>query len=172
MASGKTQVGKALADILGWRFLDFDAVIEEDEGSPISEIFRQVGEDRFREIETAVGHRLLSLDDVVLASGGGWPARPGRMESLPEGTASVWLKVDPEVAVKRALEEGPTRPLLACEDPTGRARTLLREREPFYRLANLAIDSSLAGPDILAQRIRDFFFEAGVDAVHRLPPQK
>lgn len=172
MASGKTQVGRALAGLLGWRFLDFDSVIEEASGSSIAEIFQRHGEAHFRELETETGQRLLRLNDVVLATGGGWPVQVGRMESLPPGTSSVWLQVEPEVAVARAEREGPTRPLLDCADPLERARILLREREPFYRLADLAIDSSSAGPDILAQRIRDFFLEAGSDTVQRPPPQK
>ena len=83
----------------------------------------------------------------------------------------MWLKVEPEVAVERARRDGPTRPLLAREDPVEQARILLQEREPFYRLAHLTIDSSLAGPDILAQHIRDFFLEGGADAIHVSPPQ-
>ena len=172
MASGKTRVGRALASLLGWDFLDFDRVIEEETRLTIPEVFQRFGETRFRELESDVGRRLMRLNQVVLAPGGGWPAHPGRMESLPKGTLSVWLRVDLEVAVERAQREGPTRPMLACGDPMERARDLLLEREPFYRLAHLTIDSSLAEPDILAQRIRDYFFEGGADRIHASPPQQ
>ena len=96
MGSGKTQVGQALARRLGWQFRDFDQEVRFRVGLPIPEIFRQHGEARFREMEAAVGAELLKEEDVVLASGGGWPAGPTRMEALPPGTLSVWLKVTAE----------------------------------------------------------------------------
>ena len=100
MGSGKTQVGQALARRLGWRFRDFDQEIRSRVGLPIPEIFRQHGEGRFREVEEAVGAELLLEEGVVLASGGGWPEALGRMESLPEGTFSVWLQVEAEEAAR------------------------------------------------------------------------
>ena len=89
MASGKTRVGRLLAHRLGWSFRDFDSEIVSREGLSISEIFRQHGEGSFREMEARIGSELLGEDHVVLASGGGWPTGPGRMEDLPEGTLSV-----------------------------------------------------------------------------------
>jgi len=155
MGSGKTLVGQALARRLGWAFRDFDQEIRFRVGLPIPEIFRQHGEAHFRDMEREVGAGLLGETKVVLASGGGWPADVGRMDDLPPGTFSVWLKVTAEEAVRRVREEGPTRPLLAVSDPLARARNLLSEREPYYRKASWALDSQAGDPEELARRIEE-----------------
>jgi shikimate kinase len=163
MGSGKTKVGQALARRLGWTFRDFDQEIRSRVGLPIPDIFREHGEARFREMEEQVGADLLQEEGVVLASGGGWPIAPGRMEGLPEGTLSVWLRVLPEEAVRRAREEGPSRPLLEVTDPVGRARQILAEREACYGKAHLALDTMEAGAEELARSIEEFMNERGAD---------
>jgi shikimate kinase len=155
MGSGKTRVGQILARRLGWTFRDFDQEVRGRVGLPIPEIFRQHGEGFFREAEERVGAELLRECRVVLASGGGWPAALGRMESLGPDTLSVWLQVSPEVAVRRALEEGPTRPILAVRDPVARARALLSQREPYYALARVVLDSDETEPEVLATTIEE-----------------
>lgn len=156
MGSGKTSVGRALAHRLGWAFLDFDAAIEQREGLTVPEIFRIHGEARFREIEAEVGAEALALDRVVLAAGGGWPARPGRMESLDPGTLTVWLLVSARTAVRRIAQGGPERPLLDTPDPVAEATRLLAAREPFYRLARHAVDSESASVGELARNIEGY----------------
>jgi shikimate kinase len=161
MGSGKTLVGQALARRLGWGFRDFDQEVKIRSGLPIPEIFRQHGEGHFREMEAQVGQEVLLDESVVLASGGGWPTVLGRMEGLPEGTLSVWLIVTPEEAVRRAREEGPTRPLLEVKDPLARARKILAEREVHYRKAEVALDSQEGNPEELARRIEEIMNQSG-----------
>jgi shikimate kinase len=161
MGSGKTLVGQALARRLGWAFRDFDHEIRSRVGLPIPEIFRQHGEVHFREMEREVGETLLRERDVVLASGGGWPTSPGRLEEVPAGTVTVWLKVSAEEAVRRVREEGPTRPLLAVSDPLAKARELLMEREAHYEKADFSLDSSEGDPEELARRIEEMIPTTG-----------
>jgi shikimate kinase len=161
MGSGKTLVGQALARRLGWGFRDFDQEVRTRVGLPIPDIFRQHGEDHFREMEAEVAARLLREEEVVLASGGGWASRPGWLEDLPSGTISLWLKVSAEEAVRRVLKEGPTRPLLAVPDPLARARELLSAREPAYRAADLSLDSEGQDPAVLAERIEQLLEDSG-----------
>jgi shikimate kinase len=172
MGSGKTQVGQALAKALSWSFRDFDEEIGTRVGLPIPEIFRQHGEGFFREVEERVGAELLLEREVVLASGGGWPAAVGRMEGLGPLTFSIWLQVTAEEAVRRVGEEGPTRPLLAGADPVSRARALLKEREPYYGKAHAAIDATDSGPEELAGRIKILLNERGRELIRPLPPYK
>lgn len=153
MGSGKTRVGQLLARELGWTFRDFDQEIQSRVGLPIPHIFTRHGEDFFRDAEERVGAEFLLHGEVVLASGGGWPAALGRMDDLPPGTLSVWLKVSAEDAVRRVRKEGPTRPLLAVPDPVGRARELLDERGPYYRKADLAVDTTGSRPEEVAEWI-------------------
>jgi shikimate kinase len=161
MGSGKTQVGLALAQRLGWGFRDFDQEVRVRLGLPIPEIFRQHGEARFREVEEQVGNDLLAETECVLASGGGWPAALGRMEALPQGTLSVWLRVTPEEAVRRIRQEGPTRPLLSVEDPVDRAKELLAERERHYRKAHLHLETTGRTPPELVEEIEKSVIHAG-----------
>ena len=161
MGSGKTLVGQALARRLGWAFRDFDQEVRFRVGLPIPEIFRQHGEAHFREMERVVGAELLKEEQVVLATGGGWPADIGRVDALPPGTFTVWLKVTPEEAIRRAREEGPTRPLLAVPDPVERARELLRDRERFYEKAELALDSVGRTPEELVREIEAVMISTG-----------
>ena len=160
MGSGKTTVGRRLAQQLGWRFIDFDDVIEQEEDESVSAIFSSRGERYFREVEARVAGRLLEEDDVVLGSGGGWAAVAGRLESLPGATASVWLKVSPEEAVRRAESEPGSRPLLDGPQPLDRARTLLEERAPIYATARWAVDTEGISVEDVSARILGLLADA------------
>ena len=153
MASGKSAVGREVARLLDWRFLDFDEEIRRETGQEIADIFAGAGEAGFRAIEARMGRRLLRRDRVVLASGGGWAAGPGHMEGLAGDTLSVWLRVTPETAVERARRQGVERPLLTVARPVERARRLLARREPCYRLARLTLDGENVSVATLAGRI-------------------
>jgi shikimate kinase len=168
MGSGKTRVGQLLAQRLGWGFRDFDQEVKSRSGLPIPELFRQHGEVWFRELEEELGRELLEEEAVVLASGGGWPAAGGRMEGLGSDTFSVWLQVTPEEAVRRVTSEGPTRPLLAVEDPLQQAREILAKREGYYLKADEALDSQEGSPEYLARRVEELMAESGREW---LPPK-
>lgn len=172
MGSGKTRVGYALAHILGWSFRDFDEEIEDRVGVSITEIFRQHGEAFFREVEDRVAREMFRETNVVLASGGGWPAVQGRMEALESSTLSVWLRVSAEESIRRVLEDGPTRPLLAVSDPISAAKVLLKEREANYAKASVAFDTNDVAPEELAERITNLINEKGPDSTRPLPPYK
>ncbi len=155
MGSGKSAVGRRLARRLRWRFFDQDREVERHAGLAIPEIFRQEGEAGFRELEETVAGRLLGQDRAVIATGGGWPCFPGRLDDLPAGTLSVWLRVSPEVAVSRALGSPTVRPLLQVEDPLARARTLLETREPFYRKARWEVETDYRPAHAVARELVD-----------------
>lgn len=155
MGSGKTTVGRILAERLGWSFVDFDERIEARLRRSVERIFREMGEAEFRRVEAEVGRDLVGRDRVVLASGGGWPARPGRLEGLPPGTLTVWLRVSPEEALRRVRRAEEVRPLLERPDALAEAGRLLSEREPYYRRAALALDTEGAPAEELARSIEE-----------------
>lgn len=140
MASGKSTIGRHLAQRLGWRFIDFDDEIQRRTGVPIPEIFRSEGEAYFRRLEAELTEDVAAVEHVVLAPGGGWITRPELLEYFGDETAVVWLRISPEEAVRRAHLDLSKRPLLETADPIARARLLLREREPLYRLADAVVD--------------------------------
>jgi shikimate kinase len=137
--AGKTTVGRIVAQKLGAGYVDFDQVIVRKQGMPISQIFGLHGEQKFREMERQVAENALTGPPAVLAPGGGWAAQEGHIEKAREqGTYVIYLKVFPAVAANRSSGDG-TRPLLVGDDPLGRMKKLLDEREPFYKKADIEV---------------------------------
>jgi shikimate kinase len=153
MGSGKTSVGKRIAARLGWRFADFDDAIEAEEGSSVAEIFASRGEAYFRALEERVAKGLLAERNVVLASGGGWAAAPGRLETVPAGTASFWLQVSAPEALRRGSAAPGTRPLLSRADALQEAIRLIARRAPYYKEAMWAVDTERSSVDDVSDGI-------------------
>ena len=166
MAAGKTSVGAALARRLEWRFVDVDAEVERTAGASIPEIFRREGEAAFRRLEAAATEDALRSDEVVVASGGGWPSNPfADWPELPSGTVSVWLRVDGREAVRRARAQGLVeRPLLAGGDPEAAVEELLADRDAAYRRAAIHVDTGGRGPEEIAARLARAMRLAGARA--------
>jgi shikimate kinase len=153
MGAGKSSVGKSLARSLGWRFVDFDHEVEREAGATVTQIFEDGGEALFRTLEGRVGSRLLKATEVVLASGGGWPASPGRLQGVPEGTATIWLDVSVDEALRRAASQPLTRPLLLEQKSRERASKLLLQRIPFYASATWRVDTEGSTVEDVTARI-------------------
>lgn len=141
MGSGKSSVGADLAGRLGWRFADADDVVEREQGILIPDIFSKLGEPRFRELEHEVTQALLMEEHVVVASGGGWAAVPGRLDDLSRGTTTVWLRVSAEEAVRRAGTQPHYRPLLRGPDALAATQELLLLRTPLYARSEYEVDT-------------------------------
>lgn len=138
--SGKTTVGRLAGEQLGTPAVDIDAVIARREGKPITMIFAEKGEGAFRELERKEMEAALAGDASVIASGGGWAAQPGAVESAAGRALVIYLRTRPETATQRTEGEG-TRPLLIGENPVDRMRQLLKAREAAYLKADEKIDT-------------------------------
>ena len=147
MGAGKSTVGPMLADRLGWTFVDLDDDVAGRAGEPVHEIIRGRGLDTFRRLESEAGREVMRRRRVVVAVGGGWPAQPGHMELLTEGTLSVWLCVSAATAVARLARSSTPRPLLEVADPLATAESLLARRRKHYRRGDLEIDTERRTPD-------------------------
>ena len=152
MATGKSSVGKRLAELLGYRFLDMDAEIEAGAGMPISEIFASRGEAAFRRLESDMVQRLASHSGCVIATGGGTIADPDNLETLRQCGILITLEADPETILERAGSAG-DRPMLSGNDRLGRITDLLAKRADAYARADWAIDTSGLSIDQVARRI-------------------
>lgn len=142
MGSGKSSVGRRLANRLGLPFVDADTEIETAAGMTIPEIFAQRGEAEFRDGERRVISRILTTRaPLVLATGGGAFMNAETRERIKQFGISVWLKAEPDVLMRRVRKRS-NRPLLQTADPEGTLRRMLAEREPVYALADITILSS------------------------------
>lgn len=149
--SGKTTIGTALADRLGVAFRDTDSDVEATAGKPVSDIFIDDGEERFRELERAAVRDALAGHDGVLALGGGAVLAPAVQELLA-GHTVVYLQVGLSDAVKR-VGLATARPLLVL-NPRSRLRQLMAERVPIYeRLAVIAVATDDREPGDIVEEI-------------------
>jgi shikimate kinase len=136
--SGKTTIGKRLADRLWQSFVDTDERVVARAGKSIKEIFAQDGEPRFRELEAEAVREALGLQDHVIALGGGTTMRPETREALKKsGHRVVYLKCAPEVLHQRIAQDPETaasRPnLTSLGGGVDEIAKVLDEREPVYR---------------------------------------
>ncbi|MCD1257958.1 shikimate kinase [Paenibacillus athensensis] len=140
MGSGKSTVGRKLADRLGWTFTDTDARVEQEQGTTISELFRQRGEAEFRELESRVLEDVLAEGRQVVATGGGIVLAERNRLRMLEGGLVVALKAEAGEVIKRVSSDR-SRPLLQG-DVGERVRTLMEQRKHAYDFAHLSIDTS------------------------------
>ena len=153
MCCGKTTVGQALAEELGWPFIDIDREIESREGQTISFIFLKRGEVAFRDLETEMIRRRVSRieagDPSVVALGGGAFVQPRNWELIENNGVTVWLDCSLETIRKR-LGDDTSRPLAA--DRSGLAQ-LFEDRRPLYTRADFRIDVDTFDISVIVQKI-------------------
>ncbi len=167
MVSGKTSVGRALAESLssnnasgsvgGWTLVDADDVIVARAGKPIHRIFAEDGEPAFRELESRVIADLCAGDRQVIASGGGSFVSERNRDVMLAGGRVFFLSASPATILRRVLQEdagGPIRPLLAVDDPEARIAELLAERTPAYAQAHHTVETDALSAEGVAERIR------------------
>ena len=154
MGTGKTVVGKALAEKLGKSFVELDLLIEQKAGKAISEIFQQEGETAFRELEIEATREVSKGRDLVIACGGGIVLNKINVDRLKENAIIVYLTASPGVILKRVANEEGKRPLLEVENPTLTIREMLRFRKLFYeRAADITVSTSRLDIDSAAELI-------------------
>ncbi len=136
MGSGKSSSGRPLAQQLGYGFVDADPVIEQAAGCTIAEIFEQNGEAGFRSLESQVLQAIGQRHSLVVATGGGVVTRPENWGVLHQGLV-IWLDPGRERLLARLQRDAAQRPLLQTDDPAAALDSLLQERIPLYREADL-----------------------------------
>jgi 3-dehydroquinate synthase len=151
--SGKSTTGAELARRLGWVFVDADREIERQDGRPVTRIFAEEGESRFRELEASVLRDLGGRSGVVIATGGGAPTTPGGRDAIGRGF-SVWLDVSPGVACRRLSVDphAEERPLLKG-NPEARLATMLADRRPCYARSDARVDVDALDASAVADAI-------------------
>jgi shikimate kinase len=153
MASGKTTIGRALAEQIGWPFVDMDSEIETREGKAISQIFAESGEAGFREVETRVLRaHVIGIEaglPCVIALGGGTFVQPKNWELITNNGVTLWLDCPFEI-IQRRLGDDNTRPLAANRNGLGK---LYDDRRSLYSRADYRIDVDTEDVPELIRRI-------------------
>jgi len=152
MGTGKTSVGRLLAEQLRFEFLDTDELIQSRTGRTINDIFAQDGEPAFRELERQVVDELATRQQTVISTGGGLPTQPENLTKLKQHALVVCLWTAPEKIWERVKNQS-HRPLLHAADPQQKIRDLLAARAPFYRQADVLVNTDQRSAREVAQQI-------------------
>ena len=154
MGTGKSTIGRQLAQQLEYTFVDSDHAIEAEAGMSIPEIFQTDGESRFRAMEKAFVESGHEPEGCVVSCGGGLVFQPGLKEMLQAKGMVLTLFASPETVYERT-RSNKNRPLLNVEDPKAEIKRLLEERMPVYREAGIGVLTDGRSPnDIVAHIIR------------------
>jgi shikimate kinase len=139
--SGKTTLGRNVARRLRLTFIDTDRYIEDMTGRSIPDIFREDGEDAFRQLESEAIDHIMSHQHQVVSTGGGAFVDPDNRQRLRDGNLVIHLQVRPETVVDRLRNSrsGRPRPLLDSPDPLKRVVQLMADRKEAYSAAHVTI---------------------------------
>jgi len=154
MATGKSSVGKRLAELLKRDFVDIDAQIEAEAGMSIAQIFASRGEPAFRAMEAQMVRRVAQLSGCVVAAGGGAIVNETNLMELKRTGIIVTLTADPDTILAR-VGSAEDRPLLSGENKRERIRELMERRWEAYCKADIMVDTSSRSIDEVALHIID-----------------
>ena len=152
MGTGKTSVGRLVADLLHFDYLDTDETIQTHTGRIIADIFKTDGEPAFRALEREVVRELATRTQTVISTGGGLPTNPDNLASLKSHSLVACLWASPEKIWERVRHQS-HRPLLHGENPQVKIRELLALREPFYKQADVLLNTDLRSVREVAQQV-------------------
>ncbi len=165
--TGKTRSGRSAAELLGWPFVEMDGVIEDRVGKSISLIFKENGEDYFRDLESKILEEVAERGGRIVSTGGGVPVKERNRATMKSSGLVVRLSASPEVLHQRlvssANQRGRTlRPLLGDRAPIEKLRKMLLEREDAYAIANVIVDTETKSHDEVAEAIAEAWRNSGM----------
>jgi shikimate kinase len=156
MGSGKTTVGKLIAEATGMTLLDMDSIIEERAGKTINEIFADEGEAHFRSLERSLVQELSATEGNIISTGGGIVLNSRNIADFEKTGLVVCLLADAETVLDRVKHDS-SRPLLAG-DKESKIIELLESRKALYESITHRIDTSgRPSPEPTAQEIIELY---------------
>ena len=156
MCSGKTSVGKKLAEKLNFDFLDTDDLIENKVGMRITEIFEKYGEPYFRELETQIIKEVSEKDKLVISTGGGVVLREENVNNLRKNGVIINLVAKPETIYERLKKQPGIRPLLNKPNPLEEIKKLLECREIYYKNCDFRVETDNLSVEEIVEKILNF----------------
>ena len=154
MGAGKSTTSKRLAHLLGWEAYDTDRLFETRYKISINDFFHKYDAELYRKLETQILRDTLSLDNAVIATGGGTACFNNNMEWMNQNGFTVFLKISPESAIVRLSQSKVKRPILVDKSPEELAEFITKnyaERLPFYEQAKLVYKGENLDVDRLAE---------------------
>ena len=152
MGTGKTSVGRLVSEQLHFHYLDTDEMIQSATGKTIAEIFSANGEPAFRALEEKTVQELAAKTRTVISAGGGLPVNPENLASLKTHALVVCLWASPAKIWERVKNQT-HRPLLHDADPQKKIRELLTVRAPFYKQADILLNTESRSLREVAQQV-------------------
>ena len=153
MGCGKSTISKELSTLLPeFDCVEMDYEIEKKEKTTINEIFSSKGEKYFREIETKLIKELSRKTKLIISMGGGAFLREENRELLKQNSISFYLKTNADEIYNR-IKNDTTRPLLKTQDIKAKINEILKNREKYYNLADITIDTTNKKPKEIAQEV-------------------
>jgi shikimate kinase len=154
MGSGKSTAGRLLAERLNFLFIDTDQIIMLAENSSISEIFKNYGEDYFRNVESEVIRKIYKKNkNCVFSCGGGVILREKNMQIIKENSFVLYLHISPIIAYKR-LKDAEDRPLINKSDRKKEIEYLIDKRKDLYlKYADMIIEKGNINPEGIVEEI-------------------
>ena len=141
--AGKSAVGARLSDRLGWPLIELDEEIEREAGLSLSELFAVHGEGYYRRLEGEVLQRLRSLETpTIIATGGSIVTHPRHFAYLRALSRTVYLHATAEEHMRRVIDQGDQRPMRDHPHAMSALRSLLADRDPLYRRADLCVETT------------------------------
>jgi shikimate kinase len=158
--SGKTTLGKMLANRVAYEYIDLDQLIEQEAGKTIAEIFAQDGEDAFRKSEKAALAKTFQRQRIIVATGGGTPCFYDNMEQINANGLAVFLNI-PLAQIANRIQSQPRgqRPLLPADSPDelfAQLQSLYKQRVNYYNEADVAVSGIELTADHVLNKIRNF----------------
>lgn len=152
--AGKSTAGARLAARLELPFVELDREVEARAGMTLAEIFELRGEVHYRQLELEALREVLDRPGgLVLATGGSLPTSTAAWQLLRAEARTVWLQASPSSHLERVRAQGDLRPMRGRPDALGELEAILREREPLYGQAELALDTDALGVSGVVERI-------------------
>ncbi len=146
MGSGKSTIGRILAGKMGFLFIDMDKIIELDKGMEIKDIFKEYGEDYFRDLESKVIKKIYKNKNCIFACGGGVVERKKNVDIIRRNSRVIYLNVSPENSSRR-LKDAKDRPLIDVKNREEIIRKMVKRRDILYRkYAHIVIDNNREDP--------------------------
>ena len=152
MASGKSQTGPKLAELLSYKFIDLDKLIEKIAKKTINLIFQDDGEKEFREIETNCLKETIKIPSLVISTGGGIVTKPVNWGILRQGII-IWIDTKQEIALDRLKNDIENRPLLHGQDLRELYMNIFQSRKNLYSQADLRVEVDKENIEEVAKKI-------------------